>query len=89
MSSDAAKQQPQERLAEVVPLRPRRPERRGGPPPPHLRAELDRLKATWREQRIAEARLVWEHVSEEADRVRQRALERKRLEQADKEGAQR
>jgi len=71
MSSQPAEDRP---LADVVPLRPRRPERRGGPPPPHIKAELARLKAEWRSKRPP-----WQEqpTAEEAEQVRQRALRRK------------
>jgi hypothetical protein len=59
-------QQPAERLAKVVPIRPG--------VPPHISAELARLKAEWRSKRPP-----WQEqpATSEAEQVRQRALRRK------------
>jgi hypothetical protein len=60
--------QERERLADVVPIRPAIPT--------HVKDELARLKALWRSQRVPRYQGDPEPVGE-AERVQQRALERK------------
>lgn len=65
------RQEPEEGLAKVVPIRPAIP--------PQIKAELDRLKVLWRSQRAPWllARLEADQAAaDDAERVRQRALER-------------